>query len=291
LNSPIILMKKCERLSNFTAMQSSISNYTGSSYRGINELLRNLAKKFDTDDNQNGFSSSEETYLEHIININEALTYVKPLEEPMWVMRTVGFHPNLSSWAHKDEYLSMMEVPKEYVEPGITSTTLSDNMNFSTPNDGHFFKKFIYLPAGSRVLPALTDDYSGHTNESEIILPPFSVFNIFKTEEYNLTTQYQNDKLFGRSVFMIYSGTAATDFFKKYMKNMGVNVNDSSSLKAMKRRVEKMTMIESKKITSKYNAKDKYGANVDKELSDKITKMIRDKKLTKTGIVKNKKKS
>ena len=238
--------------------------YTGSSYKKYNAVVRKAADAY-IDNVESKKSITVEDLLEYEapLKIMDAFTKIKPIDKGFWVYRT-GYAFG--------ELKKHLEIGDDYLETGITSTTIDTDMNFNSSN----VRMAIYLPPGSRVIPVLNSDQSSHENEAEVILPPMSIFKIVEKNEQD--EAYYNDDSGKYEVkhhlACVYKGAAFEDFLERIR-------NDAASYGSYQEQigfVERIIMEERKKQMKEVG--NKFGAKLpSKKQIDKVTKLIKSGKL------------
>lgn len=234
------------KITNFKTMVS----YTGSKYSSFNNPLRNTVSKL-----LKGEKLSKSEMAEIIAGqskfqkLAKMFEKVKPLPEAIWVYR--GTHIPSSV---KDK----IEPGYQYVDPGFLSTSLNPSISFG------YDKMRIFLPKGSKVLPAL--GHSNHSAEKEVILPPSSVIKVIETE-----TPEDSNKLFVQGVFMGSAFKSITDALKKQLTIAEENISILQAIQLV-RMIEQMQKEED---TEEYNPEDKYGGEYDFDLADIINQKIK----------------
>lgn len=143
----------------------SILKYTGSSYSDYNRILRESLK------DENYLKNSDSyiyDYAERVLQMMDGYKNAKPTEEDMLVFRGSAFPgPN-------DE----VDMKDFFVDPGFLSTSCSSSLASGFGDTSKGTKFMIILPKGSKVIFA--NGSSMHSNEKEIILPPYSVLKPIK---------------------------------------------------------------------------------------------------------------
>ena len=237
----------------------AVVDYTSSSYRHINQSLRNVVSHIYDVNQSNYLNGDEDTSIKKILKkdgytqrIQRYINKMKPLEKSLYVFRGGYLDPEDSK---------KLNIGDVFIDPAFLSTTIKPNHNF--------YKNMsirIYLPVGSKVLPILK--YSQHSNENEIILPACSKITIIEKRELN-------DYVHLTGIFM----GSAFDSILDDIKNKGsLTKNESFAILDSRTILEnKLRKNNDKDKDEKYDPTEKFGGKYDPDLAKKIAKMLKTK--------------
>lgn len=233
---------------------SAIKKYTGSAYSSYNNALRASTDAV-AEGNYEAFYNQSQHYKE-IGRIIKSFEKIDPIKKPLWVYRG-GYVPNKQA----DE----LEVGAFYSDAGIMSTSLRSNIGF-----GSNLKMAIYIPEGSRILPALGSQNSNHDNEREIILPPLAALKIIRYSVHNgvhnLTT--------------VFVGTAVHEVMKQGKKKAELKEGTVLTFKELNSMLSeaKKKGKDMQDDDKKYDSNDKFnGGSFNSKLAKQVGKLIKKK--------------
>jgi hypothetical protein len=195
--------------------RSAIYKYTGSTYALMNNNMRKLVSAYYADDKMEMKKWMEEFYdRENIKHLMDAFKNLEPLPEPMWVYRGTDMPMSI---------YETIKAGQDYVDPAFMSTTLKSSMVFkgglyAVDSENISVRSRIYLPKGSRVIPALY--HSEHSNEREIILPPMSVLKTVRLDYIQGEKSWSNEKKHAAVATMIYTGNFSDEIMSKIEKKL-----------------------------------------------------------------------
>ena len=220
----------------------NVKDYTDYHYSDFNNPLREATIEFFEDTGKLNPQQRKRVQRKPNKLLVDSFAKAKPLEEGIWVYRG-GYI--------RSKDIETFVPGSDYVDPAFVSTSLKSGNTFGMQN----IKFVIYIPAGSRVIPALKDTWSTHPSEMEIILPPMAVQKVIKTQAID-------NVIVAHTVF---TGSAYDDIM--------------SAMLAMN---EEYVMTEAKKPTKKYDPNGKYGGTTtDSKTIEKIMKIVKSKKVKK----------
>lgn len=180
----------------------AIANYTNGSYRLYNHSMR---KSFNPA-YEGGYdpleSSENEDAAKNIKRLQRVFNNIPPVEKGYWVFRNC----NVKGIVLPDGAYNINE---NIVDAGMLSTSIRTGVFDSSANNTKFM---IYIPKGSRVIPAL--NISSHPGEQEIMFPPMSILrpiDVMVTKLNQYATQWT------QCVKCIYIGTAMNSFLDKHL--------------------------------------------------------------------------
>lgn len=184
-------------LSTSPAGTKVVRNYTGNAYRKMNKAFRSIIESGHTED---AFAvAANKTMTNHI------LKHAVNIQRPMYVFRSARI-PGLEE----------MEAGDDIIDPGFMSATIRSNMNFGPAGKP---KLFIYLPAGTPILPVYTFEKSAHSSEKEVILPAMSILKIY--EKFSVNTGSSERTI----VKCVYTGNALAALKKAAKDNVKLDLN------------------------------------------------------------------
>lgn len=229
-------------------------NYTGATYKSINNGLRNTFEMFSgiktgiRGINQHEFDTAKHRTFELSTGkLYDMINDMKPLSQSMWVYRTTDL---------PEEIQDDLKAGNDFVDPAFLSTTISPFFDHGGANT---FR--IYIPKGSKVLPILgTSEYP---HEKEIVLPALSVLKIIRIDEFEDGLMY---------ITAIYVGSVFEDFKEQFIQ-LGSNGSIKESLNRNR--------ITDKNKKNTYDPKEKYSSNIDPEqlkAAQKFAKSVKNKK-------------
>lgn len=225
-----------------STQRSAVKKYTGSDFRDMNNLLRATL-----DPSHTKLYLGATSYLPSVKKLMSAFKSVKPTSKAMWVYRG----SNLMSW----QTVNDVHPGKLYVDPGFVSTTLSSSTGF-----GGNLKLRIYVPRGSRVIPALGFN-SKHPGENEVILPPASVLKVIRLDETSSA----------KVVTCIFTGSVVDD--------MVAQSDAFKKLEGSEKKEPVMAESRDPKVTPAYKQEDKFSSPVPAKFSRIVKKLIKAKKV------------
>ena len=231
---------KVEKLKNL----STLTHYTGHSYDQYNDPLREVGNAVISGGIPN------KTIVEQLKSktskynkLFKCFQEIEPLPEPMWVYR--GGHV-------KPEHEKYMQPGEDYIDPAFMSTSLKSEISF-----GYKLRLRIYLPKGSKVVPAL-DSHSNHGNEKEILLPPMSVIKIIEVIK-------KGEQFYASGIFI---GSAYESFVESLTLEEMYGINNLLSEKLKREILEAMKK-------DKYDAEQKLGGTYEGDMGKKLSDMIK----------------
>lgn len=213
----------------------TVKQYTGADYDEYNNPLRNIIYQGLMDNNLDEKTMDYESYKK-ILNLGKAFDQIKPLPIDMWVYRG-GKIPVLN----QNDIKTLMP-GNDFFEAAFMSTSIKSQNTFGMSN----LKLRIFVPKGSKVIPALGDN-SKHSSEMEVILPPCSVHKIIRLDKF---VNYGDTSYMLTTVFM---GSAFNSAMNK------ITPVDSSGKKVEVKKLEEAKKQENDK---KYDADKKFGSKV-----------------------------
>jgi len=236
--------------------RQALSYYTGSSYHSFNGPLRQIGAMFSQNKSYEDLSSFDKedfnlAYKKYIKPFKTGIDKLTPLPEPIIVYRG-GFIP--------EPERPLLKAGGDYIDPAFISTSLRSTFEFGQKN----VKFEIFIPEGSKILPALTHSMSG--TEKEIILPPFSVQKIASIETFDPShSSYGTPWFFIRTILIGSVYDSFTSNFLKYNKLKEGYI---------------MTEAKKSKETKTYDPHKKYGGEWPKaEFTKKMQQQIKSGKL------------
>lgn len=240
---------------------TSVKSYTGSAYSNYNSPIRSIVEGItesgEITQKYSGAAYDIANKGTHRLNmIWKSFDTAEPFPVSLWVYR--GFTSN------KGALKKVTEPGMDFVNPGVTSTSIKPDISF-----GHHRMR-IFVPKGSKILPALTGAQSNHPGEFEIILPAMSVLKIIERVDTNSSDDYSE-----LGISAIYMGSAYPAF-RQFLKENLTDVSEEN----INLHISILENIMNKKLEDNdYDPNEKFGGKVDTKALEKLRKMIQSKSL------------
>lgn len=158
-----------------------LKHYTGSGYKATNTIMRNNYNEAIAKSDGSKLNITIDPYQGDVISeihkitvmMKKGFAEVKPLKDSMWVYRGC----NILTKLYPEEKLQPGNI---FFDPAFQSASLASTNTFGMGNA----RLRIFIPKGSRVIPAVTSYTSNHPSEKEIILPAASVLRIIRFDKF-----------------------------------------------------------------------------------------------------------
>ena len=229
-----------------------VEDYTGALAYDMNGAIRKYLGEEIGNKGKSGSGSPMDLKRVHILY--SAFQAIDPLPEPIWVSRGA----TLPSWFDEADIMP----GNFYVDPAFLSTSIYSGMTFGMGN----LKLRIYLPAGSKVIPAMGSN-SQNSGEREIILPASSALKIIRTDK--LERAYSSGHVW--HLTCIYTGSVFEEVWNNFVEKQDPDSDIGKKVKPVKTIEEQKKM----KDDNKYDPQKKFSGSPDKALSKAVKKSVR----------------